>query len=144
MHYEKPIPQATSLAPGTETAVPSCLDFYYYFLKDSHIKILAQRNSLQVNSFHAVCEGNTHHRNTRTTTQEGILPLAISAPLIPFLPPPAFFQRDGLRVTPCDVNGYFVLITGIKSPDRIYLQLSTLSYNKLMDDSSFSPSSWIH
>lgn len=54
-------------------------------------------------------------------------------------PSPPFFELDELRVTLCDVSGYFVLITEIQSPDRIYLQLSTLSYNKLMDDSSFFP-----
>lgn len=100
MYCEKPIPHATSLAPSTATALPSCLDFYYYyFLKERRIKLLAQSNSVQVNCFHVVCEGNKHHMNTHTrSTQEGILPFTISAPLVPSPPPPppAFLQRDRL------------------------------------------------
>lgn len=56
---------------------------------------------------------------------------ALSATLIPFSRPKVggffFFQQERLQVMLHDVNGYFVLITGTKSPDRIYLQLSTLS-----------------
>lgn len=54
-------------------------------------------------------------------------------------PHPLFLSETSSELPLCDVNGYFVLITEIQSPDRIYLQLSTLSYNKLMDDSSLFP-----
>lgn len=58
-------PRAMSLALATKTAGASCLDFYYsYFLKESHIKILAHSNSVQVNCSHAVCGGHKHHRDT--------------------------------------------------------------------------------
>lgn len=75
----------------------------------------------------------THTMYTRRSTA-----LCYFGTINPF-PLPPFFLSEMSSVTLCDVNGYFVLITGIQSPDRIYLQLSTLSYNKLMDDSSFSP-----
>lgn len=119
--------------------LPSCLDFIITtFLKAIHIQILAQNNRLLVNSFHVVCEGNKDpgHRHTLLYTRS-ITTLCYFGTINPFPPPTAFFQRDGLAVPLCDVNGYFVLITGIRSPDRIYLQLSPLPYNKLMDDSSF-------
>lgn len=111
MYCEKPIPHATSLAPSTATALPSCLDFYYYyFLKERRIKLLAQSNSLQVNCFHVVCEGNKHHMNTHTrSTQEGILPFTISAPLVPSPPTPPSFSPARQAQLSCVVMSKVIL-----------------------------------
>lgn len=53
------------------------------------------------------------------------------------IPPRFFFSERGSKLHV--VYSYFVLITGTRSPDRLYLQLSAWSYNKLMADSSLFP-----
>lgn len=100
-------------------------------------KILTQSNSLRVNCFHfcgrqLISQENTH-------SKQWILHFVLQAISITFSLPPlqVFFSEKGSKSHL--VYGYFVLITGTKSPDRLYLQLSVWSYNKLMADSTFFP-----